>query len=70
MGMEGGNFHFICLCNCDEVKLLRQTYIPGVDPGFYVRGRTSWRGVWGPPRSQSDPGQCPVGVRPPEAHGN
>jgi hypothetical protein len=24
----GDEFHYICLCNCDEVKLLRQKYIP------------------------------------------
>ena len=24
----GDKFHYICLCNCDEVKLLRQKYIP------------------------------------------
>ena len=35
--------------------------VAGADPGFYVRGRTSLRGVWGPPRSPSGPGQRPVG---------
>ena len=25
----GDEFHYICLCNCDEVKLLRQKHIPG-----------------------------------------
>jgi hypothetical protein len=25
---SGDEFHYICLCNCDEVKLLRQKYIP------------------------------------------
>ena len=24
----GNEFHYICLCNCNEVKLLRQKYIP------------------------------------------
>ena len=24
----GDESHYICLCNCDEVKLLRQKYIP------------------------------------------
>ena len=24
----GDEFNYICLCNCDEVKLLMQTYIP------------------------------------------
>ena len=37
--------------------------IAGADPGFYVRGRTSWRGVWGTPRSSAGPGQRPVGDR-------
>ena len=30
----------------------RHFLIPsGADPGFWVRGGESWRGVWGPPRS-------------------
>jgi hypothetical protein len=28
----GDEFHYICLCNCDEVKLLRQKYIPRSQP--------------------------------------
>ena len=32
-------------------------YFQAADPGFYVRGRTSWRGAWGP----AGPGQRPGG---------
>ena len=35
--------------------------VTGADhPGFYTRGRTSRRGIWGPPRSSVDPGQRPL----------
>jgi hypothetical protein len=33
-----------------------QTQVSCANPGFYVRGCTCWRGVWGPPRSPSGPG--------------
>jgi len=33
----------------------------GTDPGFYVRGHTSWQWVWGWPRSPVGPGQHLVG---------
>ena len=38
-----------------------QTLDACAEPGFYVRGCTSWRGVGGPPRSPAGPGQCPLG---------
>ena len=41
--------------------------VTDTDQWFYVRGRTSWRGVWGPPSSPAGTGQRtgakPLGIR-------